>query len=317
MEIKQDTDNKVINVATRSSCKSGGRITQEDDGLEKQGMAAVHPAVVTSIMKWLVAALLVVLYIPTVLWLWDRWTLSVWHNAHGFLIFLVIIYLVSKELKRLRDLPVSSSAWGFLILVPALALHALDAGMHTQILSAAALILVFPGLALLFLGIARTRAITFPLVFMVFTLPIPLALTEHLHLILRKIATLSTAYVVPKLGVPLYVEGTTLYIPRGVLQVADACSGFSTLYAAVAVACLVAYTCPDPRRRVLALLAAVPLAIGANIIRVILLVLLVQWQGMGILGTSWHMTSGLFTFALALPVIFWIGNVPAREKVDK
>ena len=283
----------------------------------KPDKAAARSTVVTSILKWMVAVLLVALYFPTVLWLWDRWTLSIWHHAHGLLILVVITYLILKELRRLRGLPVSSSAWGFLILVPALVLHALDAGMHTQLLSAVALVLALPGLALLFLGVSRTRAIGFPLAFMFFTLPIPLALTEHLHLVLRKIATLGTAYVIPNLGVPLYVEGTTLYIPNGVLQVADACSGFSTLYAAVAVACLVAYTCPDPRRRVLALLAAVPLAIGANIIRVILLVLLVQWQGIGILGTSLHTISGLFTFVLALPVIIWIGNVPAREKDDK
>ncbi len=281
------------------------------------GQGAADSFMPAGTMKWLVAILLVLLYFPTVSWLWDRWTMSVWHNAPGFLILLVIIYLVSKELRQLKGLPVSSSAWGFLILVPALILHALDAGMHTQFLSALALVLALPGLALLFLGVRRTRAIAFPLVFMLFTLPIPLVLTDHLHLLLRKIATLSTAYIVPKLGVPLYVEGTTLYIPNGILQVADACSGFSTLYAAVAVACLVAYTCPDPRRSVLALLAAVPLAIGANIIRVILLVLLVQWQGVGILGTSWHTTSGLFTFALALPLIFWIGNAPAREKAEK
>lgn len=294
------------------------RLTLEGDDVPAgQEIIAAGPGALASAMKWLVAALLVLLYLPTVSWLWDRWTLSVWHNAHGFLILLVIIFLVSKELRRLKGLPVSSSAWGFLILVPALVLHALDAGMHTQFLSALALVLALPGLALLFLGVQRTRAIIFPLVFMVFTLPIPLALTDHLHLILRKIATLSTAYVIPKLGIPLYVEGTTLYIPNGVLQVADACSGFSTLYAAVAVACLVAYTCPDPRRSVMALLAAVPLAIGANIIRVILLVLLVHWQGVGILGTSWHTISGLFTFALALPLIFWIGNAPAREEADK
>ena len=65
----------------------------------------------------------------------------------------------------------SSSAWGFLILVPALALHVLDAGMHSQILSAVASILAIPGLSLLFLGIYRTRAIGFPLAFMFFYTP--------------------------------------------------------------------------------------------------------------------------------------------------
>jgi len=263
----------------------------------------------------MVAVLLIALYAPTVAWLWERWTISVWQHAHGLLILAVVAYLIWKELGREHGLPLDPSPWGFVLLVPALVLHALDAGIHTQLLSAAALILALPGLSLLLLGIKRTRRILFPLAFLLFTLPIPLVLTENIHLVLRKIATISSAAIIPRLGIPLYVEGTVLHIPGGTLQVADACSGFSTLYAAVAVACLVAYTCPDPWRRFIVLLAAVPVAIAANIIRVVLLVLLVHWQGIEILGTSWHTISGIFTFVIALPVIFWLGQAPAVRTV--
>ena len=169
--------------------------------------------------------------------------------------------------------------------------------------------IALPGLSLLFLGLKRTKKILFPLAFLIFTLPIPLVFTENLHLVLRKIATASTAFIIPQFGIPLITEGMTLHIPNGALQIADACSGFSTLYAAVAIACLTAYMCPDPQRRIIVLLAAAPVAIAANIVRVVLLVLLIQWKGMNILGTSWHPISGLFTFALALPVIFWLGFV--------
>ena len=266
-----------------------------------------------SFLLGVIALLLLLLYAPTAAWLWDRWTISVWQHAHGLLILIVVVYLLWRELRRMRSQPADVSIWGLMFLVPALVLHAIDAGMHTQLLSAAALILALPGLSLLFLGVQRTKAILFPLAFLLFTLPIPLAITENLHLILRKIATASSAAIIPQLGVPLYTQGTELHISNGTLQVADACSGFSTLYAAVAVACLVAYTCPEPRRRLAVLLVAVPLAIGANIIRVVLLVLLVHWKGIEILGTSWHTISGLFTFALVLPVIFWLGQVPEKK----
>lgn len=266
---------------------------------------------------WLVPLLMTALFAPTLGWLWERWTMSVWQHAHGLLIIPLVIYLIRQDLKQHRHHPVTANAWGFLILVPALLLHALDTGMHTQLLSAAALFLALPGLSLLFLGTERTKAILFPLIFLFFTLPIPLAFTEALHLLLRKITTLGTAFVIPYLGIPLYVEGTTLHTPHGVLLVADACSGFSTLYASIAIACLVAYYCPDPRRRLLVLLLAAPIAIAANIIRVILLVLLVAWQGTEILGTSWHTISGLFTFALALPLIFWLGRAPQASVEEK
>src|SRR5688500_4233987 len=108
---------------------------------------------------------LVALLAPTVAWLYERWTMSVWHNAHGLFIPPLVAYLVYEELKRTRHRPAASSAWGFAFLVPALLLHALDAGMHTQLLSALALVLMLPGLALLLLGVERTRAIAFPLAF--------------------------------------------------------------------------------------------------------------------------------------------------------
>lgn len=252
------------------------------------------------------------LYAPTIGWLWERWTLSVWQHAHGLLILPVVGYMIWRECRRARCVSPEASAWGFVVLVPALMLHMLDAGMQTQLLSAMALIMALPGLSWLFLGTERTKQILFPLVFLVFTLPIPLSFTERLHLLLRQVATMSAAFIVPQLGIPLYTEGTTLHIPNGALQVADACSGFSTLYAAIAMACLVAHICPENRRRLAVLLVAAPVAIAANILRVVLLVLLVQWAGPDILNTSLHTISGLFTFAIAIPVIVWVGDVKER-----
>jgi exosortase len=255
-----------------------------------------------------------ILFAPTVSWLFDRWTLSVWQHAHGLLIPPVVGYFVFENLRKLRHLPRSSSAWGFALLIPALALHALDAGMHTQLLSAAALMLALPGFSFLMLGVERTRAILFPLAFLLFALPIPLAFTEQVHWQLRQVITAGTAAAVPLFGIPVYVEGTTLHMASGALQVADACSGFSTLYASVAVAALVAYATPSSTRRVAVLASAVPLAIGANLLRVIGLVLLVVWQGEAILETFVHPLSGMLTFALALPIIFWIGGDGARKE---
>jgi exosortase len=259
---------------------------------------------------WFAAVLvaLVVLYAPTVAWLWDRWTLSVWHNAHGMFVPLLSGWFAYQELKRTRDLPRRSSAWGFAFLVPALLLHAVDAAVNTQLVSAASIVLLLPGLSLLLLGPARTRAIAFPLAFLAFMLPIPLALTSQLHFALRRVATETSAVIVPWLGIRVFAESTTLHIANATLEVADACSGFSTLYASMVLALLTAYFSRSWPRRVLVLLLAAPIAICVNILRVVLLVLLVYWQGTDVLATSMHTISGLFTFALALPIIFWLGD---------
>jgi exosortase len=261
----------------------------------------------------LVACSLVLLYAPTVRWLFERWTMSVWHNGHGVLIPPLVAYYAYHELRDVRHLPASASARGFVLLGAALVLHVFDTGMHTQLLSALSIVIALPGLSLLFLGRERTRRILVPLAFLVFMLPIPLGLTERINLSLRELATNAAVFLLPRFGVPVYAEETTLHMPNSALIVADACSGFSTLYAAIAIACLAAYTTFGWRRRALLLALAVPLAIGANILRVTLLGLLVYWRGIDVLETWIHSASGVLTFALALPPLFWLASRQPSE----
>ncbi len=273
----------------------------------------------TAITTWRTAALfvvgaeLLVLYAPTVRWLFDRWTISVWQNAHGLFIPPLVAWLVRQELRRAPGLRMErGSPWGFLFLAPALTLQVLDAGLHTELLSAVSLVMALPGLALLFLGSARTKVIAFPLAFCAFALPIPLGVTESIHMVLRQITTAGSAAVLPLFSVPVFTEGTSLHFPRSTLNIVDACSGFSTLYAALGAACLAAYSITSTRRRLLVLTFAAPIAIASNIVRIVVLSLLVVWRGIGVLETFLHPMSGMMTFALALPLIFWIAG-PARK----
>jgi exosortase len=261
-------------------------------------------------LSWLVIGQITFLFAPTFIWLWNRWTMSVWQNGHGILVTGLVIYLIYGELKKRTALRLSSNPWGFVIIIPALLLHMLDTGIHSQLLGATAFFLSLPGLSLLFLGTERTKAILFPLSTLLLTLPIPLAFTESIHLILRHIATKSVAWILKLFGVPVFSSGTLLEVENGSLMVADACSGFATLYAAVTIAILTAYFCDDIRRKILVLLIAAPLAVGINIIRVLLLTVMVNWFGLDILKTSAHEISGLLTFMIALPIIFLLGKNP-------
>jgi exosortase len=286
---------------------------QPEPVTEQPSTAALHTRWRTPLLI-LVGLELVVAYAPTARWLFERWTLSVWHHAHGLFIPPVVAWMVTRELKRHPEVPVGSSAWGFALFVPAVALQAIDAGLHTQLLSAISIVIMLPALSLLFLGVPRTNLIAFPLLFSAFALPIPLGVTETLHLVLRQIAVAAVSTILPLAGVTLYTEGTTLHTVGGTLQIADACSGFSTLYAALAVASLTAYTAATKARAALVLLMAAPIAVASNILRVVILVMLVIWRGQGILETPLHPLSGMMTFALSLPIIFWLGGKAPEAK---
>ena len=267
--------------------------------------------------QWLLGVLIIlllILYLPTLLWLWGRWTMSVWQNGHGILVSALVIYLIGRELQRLKDLPSRANGWGFIILIPSLLLYMLDTGINTQLLSSLAMISSFVGLSILFLGGVKTKAILFPLLSLILTLPIPLVFTETMHLMLRHIATKSVAFLLSQMGIPVFSSGTVLEIEGGTLMVADACSGFATLYAAITIAILTAYFCNSSKRRIILLLIAAPLAVAVNIIRVLVLALLVNYYGLNILATSAHELSGLLTFMVALPILFIIGKNPINPE---
>ena len=104
----------------------------------KAGLAATHLDLPIDRQRFalaLVSIELVFLYSPTVYWLIERWTMSVWQHAHGLFIPPIVVYLAWQKLNELRYLPRQSSTWGFAFLIPALALHVIDSGIHTQILS--------------------------------------------------------------------------------------------------------------------------------------------------------------------------------------
>lgn len=247
------------------------------------------------------ALLLALVYYPTVAWLVHRWSLGVWFQLHGFAVFPIAIWLAHLRLRRFAGPPPTPCRWGFLFLLPALALQVLDAALRTELLSAVSFFLIIPGLCLLFLGRARTKAIWFPLLFLGFAVPIPLLAARSIHLVLRHVAAAGTGHVLDFLGYEVSRQATSLQVGPHAIEIADACSGFSTLTALLMVGLLLCYLARARAPRAALLLALVfPIAMLANLVRCILLIMLVAAFDADILGTMVHPGSGVATFLLGL-----------------
>jgi hypothetical protein len=63
-----------------------------------------------SALLWVVAGELVLLFAPTLRFLYERWTVSVWQNAHGLFVPPLVAWLAWQELKPRTALPVQGSA---------------------------------------------------------------------------------------------------------------------------------------------------------------------------------------------------------------
>jgi len=255
---------------------------------------------------WILLAILV--FAPTIYWLWQRWTMSVWNNVHGLFIPFIVAYFIREVLRSDQIVDAEQSAWGFLFLIPGLGMIVLDSAIRTQLLAAFGMVVCLPGLSLLLLGSRRTKALGFVWVLSFFMLPIPATFIERLMLLLRRISAAGAEQVIALFGVPVGRQDTTLFLPSSSLAIVDACSGFSALYACITLALVLAYMNPSWPRRLLMLMAAFPIAMACNILRCAFLALIVQRWGAGILHTVLHPASGLLTFITAAVLLAFLGR---------
>jgi exosortase len=252
-----------------------------------------------------VFGLCLAVFAPTLEWMYQEWTRSVWSNEHGLFVPFVMAWLVRNQLRGDTS-PAESSAWGLAPLGAGLGLAALDASTQSRYLAALGLLLALPGLSLLLLGPRRTRALRVPLLLGILLVPIPY--TVGTPLALRTITAMGVPPLLDLVGVTAIREGTQLVMPRQTFLVANACSGVATMYASLAAALVLAALSASNFRRAALLLSAPLLAIGANIVRVTLLVLIAQLFGTQILDTMIHEASGVATFAIVLVALFSIAH---------
>lgn len=257
---------------------------------------------------WLWLVPLAVAFAPSVAWLIERWTMNIYYNGHGIFVPFVVAYLVRENLQRDPITQPESSGWGFLFMAAGLGMLAADVGIQTDLLGAAGLVVCLPGLSLLLLGARRTRALAFPLLLCLFMLPVPAGAVSQVHLVLRQISAVGSHLVVSAYGIPILKEGTTLYLPHAAVEVADACSGVSTLYASLLLGMVLSYLTNSVPKRVALMIAAVVLAVLCNSIRVAGLVLIVHYWGVDLLDTALHELTGIAVFVVVLVALFAIAG---------
>ena len=273
-------------------------------GLPREAEAAPAPvgAAVRALPTtlWLALPLWVLVFWPTLQWLWKHWTQSIWTNDHGVFMPPIIALLTYLTLRDDPDAVPAQSAWGFPFLAGALALGLTDAVLKSGYLGTLALIMSLPGLSLLLLGARRTRRLAVPLALGLLMVPVPAAIATSVGL--RHLTASSVEPLLHLLGYSALRSGTVIQLAGGTntFVVADECSGIATLYAGVSVAIVLACYARSHPKRLLLLAAAVPLAIGANVVRVLALILMSSGVGHWIMESPIHPLTGVATFAIVV-----------------
>jgi len=258
---------------------------------------------------WLaVAAGLLLLYVPSfvsaarTLWRDDAY-------AHAPIMLALFAWLAWRDRAALRaagskPAPVA----GGLLVALGLLLYIVGRTQELVLFEMASLLPVIGGTLLVLRGWSAVPRFAFALALLFFVIPLPGFILDAITAPLKTFVSASVATLLHALGYPVERAGVMLQVGDHQLLVADACSGMNSIYSLLALAFVyVRLTAPARRMRLpLVLLAVVPIAVLANIVRVAALALITFHWGDAAAESFLHGFAGMVVFVLAvLMLVAW------------
>jgi exosortase len=240
--------------------------------------------------------------------------------SQGFLIPIISVFLAARALRQgeregagtvAAGTAVQGFSWvGVVLVLFGLMAYLLGTGGSESFTTRTGFVLTWLGAVWWIAGAGLGRLLTVPILFLLFSVPIPSVIYFNIAVPLQNIAARVASGVLHGVGVPLTRDGNTLLLPGATLEVADACSGIRSLTVLLALGALWAYLEKGkPLRRALLFAGTVPLAVLGNAVRVTLTALGVYLLGPWIAEGAAHEATGLVVFAVTLAGLYLLSKI--------
>ena len=276
----------------------------------------------------LLCALFCAAFIPELSWMEWQWSRGSSYYSHGYLVPFVTLVLVWTQRERLAKLEPKGDLRGVGLAILGFGLLMLLAGAYLRMgsVQGVSLLVVLCGLVFFLYGRAISRVLLFPLLFTVSMIPVSMWALDAFTFPLKMFATAGTVRVVNTFHAaglhPREVaqEGNdvTWRLADGTkdkLTVAEACSGLKSLIALLTFGALLAYLSKlSWRHKLILFLAGIPVALLANMWRIITLVLVAGRWGSHVAQPDRfvHDATGLGIFVVAFILFFTFERVLQR-----
>jgi exosortase len=257
----------------------------------------------------IIAALLGVLYYGVISKLVHDWyTLP--DYSHGFLVPLFAAFLIWDKRKVLSATPIKQTWAGLVLVVFSIAVLILGVYGVELFTARISFIMLLIGLIWTFFGWAMVHALRFPLLVLLLAIPFPAIVFNQITFPLQLLASRIASDILPLLGVPTLHEGNIIKLPIMDLEVAEACSGIRSLMSLFTLAVFYGYFLErTTSRRVILALASIPIAVAANVVRIVGTGLCVQyWDPDKALG-FFHEFSGWVMFVISLACLYLVHRI--------
>ncbi len=236
-----------------------------------------------------------------------NWTTE--QGGHGPIVLATGLWLLHREYRQIRHLAVPGNrllGFGALgILVPLYVVAGITGILELQVFFMYAAVVAG---AYLLVGARVLRACWFPVLYLAFALPPPDQMVAVLTQPVKIAISSAAVKFLYALGYPIGSSGVMIQIAQFELLVAAACSGLNSLLTLSAICMFYVYLKNKDNKGLfigMALLV-IPIAVLANFIRVLILILITYYGGEAAAQGFLHDFAGILTFAAALATLMAI-----------
>ena len=272
--------------------------------------------------RWSFVALAVGLLafsVPTMIFVVDEyWTRE--DGAHGPIVLATGLWLLWRRWQVSRDYVTTADGrlvWlGLAIFLP-LQIFA----RITQIVELEGFFMYGAVLVVLYglVGSEAMKQLWFPLFYIAFIFPPPETLVAAVTVPMKMWLSFASIRFLDLFGYPIGGEGVRIYIGQYELLVAAACAGVNSIISLSSISLFYIYVRHEAEWRYALLLCffIVPIALFANFIRVLILILLTYYAGEAAAQGFLHNFAGIVMFAISLITVFALDSVlkPAWDRI--
>jgi exosortase B len=255
-----------------------------------------------------------VMYVPTYVDLAH----GLWQEeayAHGPIILAVVAWLAWRQRAALVSAPSGgATVAGSVVLALGLAFYIIGRSQGVALFEVGSHIPVFIGALLLLLGWRGVVRLWAPLAFLLFLVPLPGFVIEAIAGPLKNLVSQVAEAVLYGAGYPIARAGNVLVIGQYQMLVAGVCSGLNSIYSLAALGLLYLHlTASGNVARTVCLAASiVPIAVAANFVRVLILILVTFHLGDEAGQSFFHGSAGMALFVTALLMLLGLDAVLRR-----
>ena len=225
--------------------------------------------------------------------------------SHGFLVPFISLYFANLAAERGPVAVRGGTGLGLALLGGAILAKLATVVIVVGTLGDLALLAALAGVCATLAGAGALRRYGFAIGFLVFMVPLPVALYAMIASPLQLAVSRVASVVMNGTGVPVLTEGNMMTLPGGVqMFVAEACSGMRQLTGFLALTAAVAYLTTRPAwYRVAVIASAVPIAMTANIARVVLTGYIMYHVNPQYASGAYHTVEGVLMLGFGLSLL--------------